>query len=151
VPVSALKQIPTGSTVDTRKGKVELTVEGANGKKESGKFFDGLFKVTQSGGKKPLTTLTLVEKLRACPRKTSAKKATTARKRPKTRSLWGDGHGDFRTRGRRSAATVSGTKWNVSDSCAGTLTRVARGVVKVRDFGKKKTVTVRAGHRYLAR
>jgi len=39
----------------------------------------------------------------------------------------------------------------VQDSCAGTLTRVERGKVKVRDFGRRKTVTVRAGEKYLAR
>ena len=46
---------------------------------------------------------------------------------------------------------MRGTKWLVSDSCAGTLTRVARGVVTVRDLVKHKTIRVRAGKRYLAR
>ena len=44
-----------------------------------------------------------------------------------------------------------GTKWLVEDRCRSTLTRVVRGRVKVRDFAKKKTVTVRAGKRYTAR
>jgi len=39
----------------------------------------------------------------------------------------------------------------VQDSCAGTLTRVLRGRVAVRDAVKRKTVIVRAGKRYLAR
>ncbi len=34
----------------------------------------------------------------------------------------------------------SGTKWLVEDHCTSTLTRVARGRVKVRDFGKRRTV-----------
>jgi hypothetical protein len=32
-----------------------------------------------------------------------------------------------------------------------TLTRVASGVVSVRDFAKRKTVRVKAGKKYLAR
>ena len=72
-------------------------------------------------------------------------------RKPKKRRLWGDGKGKFRTKGSYSSATVRGTKWLVSDSCAGTLTRVVRGVVSVRDIPKRKTVRVRAGKRYLAR
>ena len=48
-------------------------------------------------------------------------------------------------------ATVRGTKWLVQDSCAGTLTRVTKGAVTVRDNVKHTTVVVRAGKRYLAR
>jgi len=72
-------------------------------------------------------------------------------RRKKVRRLWGDGHGRFRTKGRSGAATVRGTKWLTEDRCDGTLVRVARGVVSVRDFVRKKTVTVKKGHQYLAR
>jgi ferric-dicitrate binding protein FerR (iron transport regulator) len=81
----------------------------------------------------------------------SRKAASAAAKRKKKRRLWGDGKGRFRTKGKHSAATVVGTKWLVEDRCTSTLTRVARGKVKVRDFVKHKTVTVRAGKRYTAR
>jgi hypothetical protein len=65
--------------------------------------------------------------------------------------LWGSGKGKFRTNGKYSAATVRGTIWLVEDRCEGTLTKVRRGTVRVRDFRRKKTVTVKAGHTYLAR
>jgi hypothetical protein len=39
----------------------------------------------------------------------------------------------------------------VQDSCSSTLTKVARGIVSVRDFAKKKTVKVKAGHKYVAK
>jgi hypothetical protein len=39
----------------------------------------------------------------------------------------------------------------VQDSCAGTLTKVARGVVSVRDFARHKTIRVKAGKQYLAK
>ena len=59
--------------------------------------------------------------------------------------LWGNGKGKFRTNGKYSAATVRGTIWLVQDRCEGTLTKVRRGTVAVRDFKRKKTVTVKAG------
>jgi hypothetical protein len=72
-------------------------------------------------------------------------------KKPKTRKLWGDGSGSFRTRGQYSAATVRGTQWLTEDRCDGTFTRVVRGVVSVQDFVRHKSVILRAGKQYLAR
>ena len=54
-----------GSTIDTRKGRVELTsVPKAGAPPEKAQFYDGLFKVTQSKG---ITILTLTEVL-DCPK-----------------------------------------------------------------------------------
>jgi predicted outer membrane repeat protein len=139
------QQIPLGTIVDTRKGRV--TIVAASGSGQTADFYDGLFKLSQTQGKKPITVLTLVEKL-SCPKKG---KATAAAKKKKKRRLWGDGKGRFRTRGKHSAATVVGTKWLVEDKCTSTLTRVVRGKVRVRDFVKKKNVLVKAGKKYVAR
>ena len=65
--------------------------------------------------------------------------------------LWGNGKGKFRTDGKYSSATVRGTIWLTQDRCDGTLTTVKRGTVSVRDFKRRKTVSVKAGHSYLAR
>ena len=83
----------------------------------------------------------------------SAADAATKKKGPKAvlGKLWGSGKGKFRTNGKYSAATVRGTIWLVQDQCNGTLTKVTRGTVQVRDFKRKKTITVKAGHSYLAR
>src|SRR5262249_13742496 len=132
--------IPVGSTVDTRAGVVELH----DGAGHSARFYGGIFKITLSGG---TIELTLTEKLAPCPKRG----AHAAAKKPKTRKLWGDGSGSFRTRGQYSAATVRGTKWLVQDSCAGTLTRVAKGAVLVRDNVRKRTIVLRAGKSYLAK
>jgi hypothetical protein len=80
-------------------------------------------------------------------------KPAKGKRLPRTiiRRLWGDGTGDFRTRGRYSSATVRGTKWVVVDRCDGTLTRVVSGAVRVTDFAQRKQVVVRAGQSYLAR
>jgi ferric-dicitrate binding protein FerR (iron transport regulator) len=130
--------IRNGTEVDTRKGKVEITT--STGEKAT--FFDGIFKVSQ---KARLTTLTLTEKLDC------AKRALTAAKKPKTRKLWGDGKGRFRTKGTYSAATVRGTRWLVRDTCTSTKTTVRVGSVSVRDDVKKKTFIVRKGKSYTAR
>jgi hypothetical protein len=130
--------IRNGSEVDTRKGRVEITTSS----NEKATFFDGIFKVSQTGG---LTTLTLTEKL-DCP-----KRSLLAAKKPKTRKLWGDGKGRFRTKGTYSAATVRGTRWLVQDTCTSTLTRVTQGSVSVRDTVRKRTVVVRKGKSYRAR
>jgi CSLREA domain-containing protein len=146
VDLDATRGIPTGSEVDTRKGTVELTsIPKAGGVPETARFYDGLFKVTQSKG---LTTLTLSEALAPCRKRG---RAAAAAKKPKTRRLWGDGKGKFRTSGKYSAATVRGTKWLVQDSCAGTRTKVAQGAVTVRDKVRRKTIVLRAPRSYLAR
>ena len=45
---------------------------------------------------------------------------------------------------------MRGTKWLVVDRCDGTLTLVRRGEVTVRDFVRKRGITLQAGERYLA-
>ena len=148
VTLTQAAQIPVGTSVDTRAGRITITAAQGKGKTASADFYDGLFKLTQTKGSKPVTTLALTEKL-SCPRGKSASAA--AKKKKKSRKLWGDGSGSFRTRGQYSAATVRGTKWLVQDNCTSTLTRVSRGAVTVRDLVKHKTVIVRAGKRYTAR
>jgi CSLREA domain-containing protein len=147
-PVDVTIGIPNGSTVDTTKGKIRLFAIPKAGKPvESALFYDGIFKLKLSGG---ITELQLTEELAKCP-SGKASAGAAAKKKPKTRKLWGDGSGSFRTRGQYSAATVRGTKWLVQDSCGKTLTRVAKGVVSVNDFVRHKTILLRAPHRYTAR
>jgi predicted outer membrane repeat protein len=137
------EQLPVGTVVDTLKGRVTLVAAGG----QTADFYAGIFRIGQGRGARPLTTLTLVERL-SCPR---SGKASAAARKKKKRRLWGDGRGRFRTRGKHSAATVVGTKWLVEDRCTSTLTRVVQGRVRVRDFVKRKTVTVRAGKKYVAK
>jgi hypothetical protein len=142
-------QVPLGTIVDTRHGRVHLVAaSNKSGGTATALFYAGIFKLGQTKGSKPITVLTLVEKL-SC--KSSGKKASAARKKKRKRRLWGDGKGRFRTKGQFSSATVRGTKWLVEDRCTSTLTRVKRGKVAVRDFVKHKTVLVKAGKRYIAR
>ena len=147
VDLDEAQQLPVGTIVDATKGHVTLVAAADDsGGTATAEFWAGIFKLGQTKGAAPTTTLTLVEKL-SCPK---AGKAIAAAKKKKRR-LWGDGSGKFRTKGKHSAATVVGTRWLVEDSCKSTLTRVVRGRVSVRDFAKKKTVIVRAGKKYVAK
>jgi hypothetical protein len=92
----------------------------------------------------------------ACPPRPTkgigARAASTAARKPPLRRLWSrDKGGRFRTHGRNSVATVRGTSWITTDTCAGTRTTVQHGAVAVRDKHRTKTILVRAGHSYLAR
>jgi hypothetical protein len=143
------QQLPIGTTFDTTAGRVTLTsASDTKGATQHAWFYEGTFTLGQTTGSQPVTTLALAGALPSCP-KASAGRSSATRTR-KSRHLWGDGKGRFRTSGRFSSATVRGTRWVVSDRCDGTLTRVVRGSVTVRDRVRNTTVVVRAGGQYLA-
>jgi hypothetical protein len=146
VALDATDDFPLGSTVDADRGRLELSsAPSKTAAPQTLQLYNGQFTVTQTGA---ITQFTLSEALASCGRNG---KAAAAAKKPKSRKLWGDGSGSFRTRGRFSSATVRGTRWLVQDTCAGTLTQVKKGVVLVRDNVRHKNVVVRAGKQYLAR
>jgi hypothetical protein len=166
VPLTAAANIPMGSQLDTRKGRVELTTaaDTAGKKTQKAQFYDGIFQIKQSVPKrKPKKAKALITDLvmkgqiarsQCAPLKGARAAAADKKKKgPKAvlGQLWGNGKGQFRTSGKYSSATVRGTIWLVQDRCEGTLTKVRRGTVAVRDFKRKKTVSVKAGHSYLAR
>ena len=59
--------------------------------------------------------------------------------------------GRWKVRGEYSIGASFGTDWTTIDGCSETTTIVRRGRVKVFDRAKRRTVVVRAGHRYVAR
>jgi DNA-binding beta-propeller fold protein YncE len=145
VPLDAVRELPLGSTLDTRRGRVDVATERRRGGQvQHGVFRDGLFAVRQRRGRNPFTDLVLRGRVGRCP----AGEASAARR---ARRLWGSARGRFRTRGRLSSGAVRGTRWLTVDRCDGTLTVVREGIVAVRDFGLDRTVLVEAGERYLAR
>jgi PKD repeat protein len=148
--------IPYGSKVDVSKGSVKLTTDTGTitvyGKGQPSTF---VLRRGRDAGK-PVVELRLVGGTpKVCSRKLSAVSATTPPKKklPKKviRQLWGNAKGHFRTRGHYASATIRGTIWLTADRCDGTLITVRRGIVRVYDFRKKKTILVRAGHSYLAK
>jgi hypothetical protein len=169
VPLTEARQIPIGSTLDTRLGVVKLvTASGVRRKTYTGDFQNAIFKVLQSRSRRQrgLTELRLddsalprgkgyaqcvgkAQDMRA--RSTPGLRARTALSSRAIQRLRAKANGRFRTRGRYSAATVRGTEWDTVDRCDGTLTHVKRGVVIVTDFRRRVNITVRAGASYLAK
>jgi hypothetical protein len=152
-PLDAAAGVPVGSVVDARAGVVELSSV-AGGRTQAGRFWGAVFQVRQSRSGAGMTDLVLRGgRPEGCGRRPgAARAAAVAGKRRPRKGLWGkDKGGRFRTHGRNSVATVRGTKWLVEERCEGTLTRVTEGAVVVRDVRRGRSVTVRAGGRYLAR
>ena len=176
IPITEVRQIPNGAIINALHGTVALIMAAggnstanvsqaakAKSKKpkakvttQKGTFGGAVFKVTQDHS--GLATLSLVEgasfagapTYASC--QTHSGKATVAALSKKTLQLLkgSDNHGKFRTKGRYAAATVRGTVWSIADRCDGTLTHVTRGTVVVSDLVRHKSITVRAGHSYLA-
>jgi hypothetical protein len=151
VAVTDLSSIPVGSLLDTRDGSITLRSALPGGKTQSGIFHGGLFEIRQLAT--GTTELALRGAPPSCPRAQAGAAATRKKKKKKPpRRLWGhDDHGNFRTRGGNSVATVRGTIWFVEDRCDGTLTRVSKGTVSVYDSHRHVSVVVHAGHSYLAK
>jgi hypothetical protein len=143
-PLVAAREVPVGSQLDVTDGSVVVQAPTlVTGMLQAGVFDGGLFQIIQSQALGGLVEL-------------KVQSASTARCVSGISSqvlglLHSNVNGRFETRGRYAAATVRGTEWTTSDQCNGTLTRVQRGVVEVRDLRIGRTVSISAGQSYLAR
>jgi hypothetical protein len=160
VPLTEARQIPVGSILETTHGVVGITTAttaSQKGKLQTGDFGAGIFKLLQNRKQKGLTDLDIIDnhsasQVCATGGKRGKGRAYAAKLSSKTLGrVNASGHGHFAVRGQYSAATVRGTVWNVGNRCEGTLTHVTRGVVSVRDFVRRKTITLFTGESYLAR
>jgi hypothetical protein len=145
IPLTAARQIPVGSQLDTTHGVVQLTTATASsGKFQSGEFGGGIFTVLQNRSGGGLTELAIVDT--RSPDKVCATVSSVVLGR-----LNVDDHGKFTIPGQFSAATtVRGAVLSVVDRCDGTFTAVTRGEATVRDFVRRKTSTLFGGQSYLA-
>ena len=153
IPLTEARQIPVGSTLETTAGVARIETATV-GKPQLGDFGAGIFKLLQQRQQRGLTELNIVNNF--SPKKVCAtigKRAAVAAKLSSKvlGRIHGSAHGRFVTKGQYSAATVRGTIWSVQNQCNGTLTKVTRDVVTVRDFRRRKTITLLSGQSYLAR
>jgi DNA-binding beta-propeller fold protein YncE len=141
--------VPMGARVDARDGRVTLRFATRTadfdtlGTTQTGAFEAGVFAIAQR------RRASLVELRLAGARPRCRLPASAGPLGP--RHLWADVRGRFRTRGALATATAHSARWLTEDRCDGTLVRVVRGSVRVRDLVRGRTVTVRAGGRLLVR
>jgi hypothetical protein len=154
IPLTEARQIPVGSILDTSAGVARIeTATASRGMLQSGDFGAGLFKLLQRRHQRGLTELNIIDNHSARQVCATHGKARIAAKHPSSKVLGrlsANSHGRFTAHGQYSAATVRGTIWSVANRCDGTLTRVKRGVLSVRDFHRRKTITLFTGQAYLA-
>lgn len=141
-----ITRVRYGTTVNATHGRLQVIADRGQKNFQSGVFYDGSFHLTQ--GKSGVVQAALTGRPRGCPTQplSLAHDASTPRLR-----LWGHVKGRYRTRGHYGSASVSGTIWLTVERCSGTFFHVVEGVLKIRDFTLHRTVTLRAGHSYLAR
>jgi hypothetical protein len=141
--------VPMGARLDARDGRATLQFATRTadfdtlGTAQAGTFEAGLFTVAQRRGAS-LVELRLAGARPRC-------RLPAAGRPVGPRHLWADVRGRFRTRGALATATARSARWLTEDRCDGTLVRVVRGRVRVRDLARGRTVTVRAGARVLVR
>jgi hypothetical protein len=151
IPLREARQVPMGTIFNTKKGRVRIaTATLTRAKAQAGSFFAGLFQVLQRRSQKSLTEAKMVgSNFKSCRRPTGKNRARIAKKKKINkkviRTLRANVKGKFRTRGRFAAATVRGTIWSMRDRCDGTLTKVTRGTVVVRDLRARRNIVVRTG------
>jgi Ca2+-binding RTX toxin-like protein len=172
-PLAEKVKVPIGSTIDPRTGVMQLTTaRNRAGAREVASISAGRFTLRQGKGARAVTTLRLAGKLPDCRGSSTRREDARQPARPSTRRLRVNvrnnassanrsksrtskarsrrKRGKWKVRGRYSVGGSYGTEWITEDSCEGTRTTVISGTVRVRDLVRRKTVTVGAGHTYLA-
>jgi len=173
VALTSVSNIPLGSELDARRGRVSLQfATTAAGRRASAIVGGGRFVVDQRAaverGQLP-GNLLLSGPLSRCaatrpratsphaarPRAQAAGKRKRGRKGRRGRRIDVNADGAIRTQGRYGAAIVRGTRWTIVDRCPrdprpGTFVAVRRGTVAVTAFALRRTVLVDAGRRFLA-
>jgi len=145
VKVKTIMKLRYGAVVHATGGHVQVIAAKPGSGFQSGEFYDGGFNLSQGGSGTVQAALTGVASGCKQGRTAAARDA-----RAKTFKLWGHVKGHFSTRGRYGSASVQGTIWLTENRCDGTFFHVVRGVLKIRDFTRHRTIVLRAGHSYLA-
>ena len=160
-PLKGVASLPIGATVDARKGSVAL-ISAANARRASdrrrrtaqARLAAGIFRIRQArarraSGRSILTDFQLLSGANAEQACARSIRAHPLKRIVRTVSV--SGIGLFRTTGGAGIATARNATWITTDRCDGTLIDVRRGKVTVRPLHHKRSIAVRAGHRYLVR
>jgi hypothetical protein len=152
VPISSVKSVPFGTTIDATNGQVKIDILTPTGR-VTGTLSGGEFVLTISKSGGAVATLTggnFTACTHAAGRAASVTAAATAQRSSKVvRKLWSNVKGNFSVDGRYAATTVEGTHWLTEDRCDGTYVFVAFGAVRVTGTVTHKSQLVQAGRSLL--
>ena len=116
----------TGRALKHAPCPVDAVVEHVVGRLVVRASYGGKVKTRQRGTLRPVTEAYLKGPVGPCGKAKGKKASASAKKKRRSRHLWGDSHGNFRTVGKSSSASLRGTKWLTKDTCQGTITTVVR-------------------------
>jgi len=157
VPLKGVAALPVGTIVDARRGTVALETA-ADGRAATdprrrlsrSRLSAAIFQIRQARARaraRAIATQLVLQTPPAadvgCRRQPPAKGIV--------RSLRATAKGFVRVSGGASFGVGRNATWRTVDRCGGTTTSVTRGVVRVFDKTKRRTVTVRAGRRYVVK
>jgi hypothetical protein len=160
VPLKGVASVPVGSTVDARKGELQVQ-SAANGydaksrkaRKTEARIKAGMFAIKQARLKRRAKKSAAISTDIGLVTPAGAATACAASKSSKgvVRSLSVVAKGVLRTLAGAANATAKSATFIATDRCDGSLTQVGKGKVSVAIKGKKKPVTVRAGQAYFVK
>jgi hypothetical protein len=160
VPLKGVASVPVGSTVDARKGELQVQ-SAANGyaatnkkaRKTEARIKAGMFAIKQARRKQRAKKSASISTDIGLVTPAGAATACTASKTSKgvVRSLSVVAKGVLRTLAGAAKATAKNATFIATDRCDGSLTQVGKGKVSVAVKGKKKPVAVRAGQAYFVK
>jgi hypothetical protein len=160
VPLKGVASLPVGSTVDARKGELQVQ-SAANGyaakdrkaRKTEARIRAGMFAIKQAKLKKKAKKSASIATDIGLVTPAGGAVACAASKTSKgvVRSVSVVAKGVLRTLGGAANATAKDATFIATDRCDGTLTQVGKGKVSVAVKGKKKPITVRSGQGYFVK
>ena len=148
-PLVGKTELPVRSTVDARRGSVELSTRSSEGLLRTSLLRRGAFMVDQVPSRSPLTDIRLRGgALDRCGARTGT---LTSNGHRFSRTLWVRARERLRVSGRYGYAQAHRATWSTTDRCDGTLVRVRQGRVTFFDRSLGRRFTLRAGEARLAR
>jgi hypothetical protein len=147
VPLSAARQVPIRTVVETAHGEVSVTAATARHRSETGNFFDGEFVLTQARSGRVLATLAGGD-FALCPRRRSSRGASAGHL---VRRLWAEVRGNFATTGNYATGIANGAQWLTEDLCDSTLILATRERVEITDLVRHRRTEAVAGDVYIAK
>ena len=160
IPLKGVAAIPIGSTVDARKGEIEVS-SAANGfsardrraKRQQARIRAGMFAIRQKRAKRNVAKKTAIgtDVALLSPPGAETQCRRSGPQKGVVRSVSMVAKGLYRAIGGATTSTAKNATFATTDRCDGTLTEVGKGRVSVAVKGRKKPVVVRGGAAYFAR